>query len=147
MQTLPSPESDIIKIFESALRNFIWEGKKSKVSLDRLKHRIEKGGLTLIDIVAKDQSLMAAKYLKICKQDKQQLSSRLLAKVLNIPLENFQASNIHYKDIVKGPKFFTQVATAWCKIMFEKPRNRKEVMEQPIWYNSNIRSCNKQDCL
>ena len=64
MQVLPMCPEKIIESIESEIQKFLWKGKRAKISFEILKCSKDMGGLGLVDIRAKQISLML-KWVKI----------------------------------------------------------------------------------
>ena len=50
-------------------------------------------------------------------------------------------SNLNSEDVqlYVRPGFWCDVAKAWASINFASPKNKMQIMQQSIWYNSHIR--------
>ena len=57
MSTMLYLSDNQVEIFEKLVREFLWNGRKPKISLHTLQHTKEQGGLCLINIKAKQNTL------------------------------------------------------------------------------------------
>ena len=53
---LPSPDKQQIKKVRQVITNFIWSGKKARISYDRLAQLVSNGGIKLFDFENRDKS-------------------------------------------------------------------------------------------
>lgn len=138
MAVLQSISQDEIKKFEKTVNDFLWgTDKRPKIALRTLQNTKEYGGLKVIDIAAKDKALKIQWINKFKNNDK----IRTLALQF-LPLgEQYWYCNLNSKDIKKVVEsgFWQDVALAWAKINFRKPERKEHVLEQRVWYNSEIK--------
>ena len=132
------------KNLESMLREYLWNGRKPKISLDTLKKKKHQGGLQLVDIKAKQDALKIAWIFRI---EDDVFLEKCVYSQLDTELDKLiWYCNLTQKDI-KGlfetNSFWGQVLLAWGRLNRHKPQNGKEVLKQFIWYNSNVRIKNK----
>ena len=57
MMVLPIIPKHIVKHIDNIVRNYIWNGKKSKIAYNILQNPKKEGGLNLINITKKDKAL------------------------------------------------------------------------------------------
>lgn len=70
-----------------------------------------------------------------------------IAKLADVLLHNtlgewLWKANVKAQDIrygITGNNFWTDVLKAWCNFNFQSPLNTESVLEQPLWYNSELR--------
>ena len=138
MMVLPIIPQSTIKEIENILRNFIWNGKKSKIAYSILQNQKDQGGLNLVNFRNKDISLKATwpLILKFEKDYENMVYSIMRCKELgeyiwrcNLAPEDALNMNIH------NP-FWKDVLYSWsCINYFYKKREENQI----IWYNSLIR--------
>ena len=101
------------------IRTFLWDRKKSKISLQRLQQDITKGGLKLVDLEIKDKSL---KYSNFCKLQQKQDKSIINAIAKKILDANPYTSNLHINDIKKSFRksydYIRDCILAWSCVNF-----------------------------
>ena len=133
-------EEQQIKTIEDMWRQFIWNGKKPKISIKTMQQDKKKGGLRLCNIRAKQDAI---KIGWIFKLDEDQLLAECAYHMLDTNLRNLLwRCNLEYSDCLKSfgnENFWSQMLTAWSKINFERPANRQQVLDQIIWYNSFVK--------
>ena len=122
MSVLPSIEESFIKDFETVITNFLWDGKKPKISLNDLKMPKSQGGVGLVDIRLKDKSLKAAWVKMLC--DDELLSKTAYQKLNNVIKHEIWLCNISKKDIelVFGQGFWKNVLESWSELNYKEPK-------------------------
>ena len=149
LQCLPKPNEQIVNRFKMLVNEFIWTGKRPKISIDRLEKEWERGGVKLCNIDLKNQSLKFASFIKYMKNDSTTVISTMLEKIIKVPNTQLINSNISAKDAkqrikkTEGLEFLKEAFIVWCKIKFTTPLTKLDIYKQPIWYNSHIRIANK----
>ena len=137
MTVLPNMPECMLKQFDNIIRNFLWNGKKSKIALATLQNMKHQGGLKLVNLRNKQDALKIS-WLKVIEKDEKM--ANLAYQFLNPTLRSdIWLCNLNITDagmIYTGAnRFWTEVLQAWAKIHF----NTAELIDQTIWYNSNIR--------
>ena len=130
------------KRIEKTVSEFIWLGKKPKIThgvLQLLKHL---GGQCLFDIRTKQKALKI-QWIKKTK------NSHFFTQCLksNIPMTQYQffwECNIAKKDVKElcnenTSIFWKEMLEIWCKFNFHDPQNAEGVLHQIIWLNSLIK--------
>ena len=140
MLTLTKEE---IKNVEDLCRKFIWNGKKPKISLYTLQRMREHGGLRLIDIQARQDTIRIGWIFKL---EKDPLIAACAYNDLKIPELGslIWECNIKQEDVKNEYKtnmnsFWVQTLLSWSKINFREPSTGEEVKYQIIWRNSLIK--------
>ena len=143
MMALLNLTSKQISVVENIFRNFIWSGKKPKISLELLKKNKIHGGLRLVDLNAKQKALKCS---WIFKHQENELLTRCIYDTLGIKASvgnliwkcNVKPKDV--KEICKGDNsFWSQLFEAWCEINCKVPTSKAEIISQVIWYNSFIK--------
>ena len=136
-----------IKEIESIIRKFIWNDKKPKIRLHTLYGQKEQGGLRLVNIRAKQDVIRCNWIFNINTTDNllKECAFRQLSPVLRDLIWkcnlNEDAINILFgKEEVE---FWSNVLKSWSKIHYHIPSTKTEVLNEIIWYNTNIRISNK----
>ena len=79
MSVLPRITKDIIDQIDKLFKTFLWKGKTPKISLRTIQSPEEQGGLRLVELYAKDDTLKAKWALKCFTDPKiQSLASQFL---------------------------------------------------------------------
>lgn len=139
LQSLPTPPQYIFDNYTKAIREFIWDGKKAKIKLDRLCASYKEGGLQLRDLRLVDKSLKLAKMQTIIEKKHfwtQYFYENCFTASLPIQSLNFKA-----KDIKKyiQPSFFRDVLYCWAEQNYCSPLDNNDILQQTIWFNSHVR--------
>ena len=138
-------ENRIVQI-ERMIHDFIWSGKKPKISLDMLKKSKFDGGLGLFDLRAKQDAL---KISWIFRETDQFIKSCLYNSLCSKMGDLIWKCNLrtdHVQKVFVNNEFWTQVLGSWSKLNFKdacKITSRNAIRDQILWYNSNIVCDNK----
>ena len=136
LMVLPDMDNEYHKI-EHMFLDFIWAGKKAKISLDTLQTTTNCGGAKLVSLRIREAALKIS-WIKIIHQDYEiaNLAYNALSPVLSeiIWKCNLKADDV--KKIFPDASFWLQVLKHWCKYNYE------EVVTDPgnqiIWFNSQV---------
>ena len=140
MAVMISLSEEQVKIVNNKIRNFIWGGKKSKISLDRLQKKKVQGGLKLVNLIAKQKTMRISWIFKI-EQDPF-LEARMYNNICQVVKNKIWICNLSATD---AKKYFSQtnmwhlILAAWCELNCRSPQMVKEIRNQSLWWNSNIR--------
>ena len=143
MSVLPAIPQEMIDKYEKIISDFMWNGRKPKINIHRLKLDKKRGGLNLVDLKVKDDSLKAA-WVRNVSEDKflramafQQLDPNMQEFIFRCNLKESDIKSI-FTD-----SFWRDVLLAWSKVNYLENPDKNEVLSQFIWYNSRIRQANK----
>ena len=139
MTTMCDLSKDRIVFIEKILREFIWGGKKPKISFEMLKKDKCDGGLRLVDLSAKQKAIKVSWIFK----DLDPFLSMCLYEALDQKLgELIWRCNLDPKDATKvfsEKNFWVDILKAWCELNFKKEVTQGEIENQIIWLNSHIK--------
>ncbi len=135
---LSSPTKVQYDRYKNCVKNFIWEGKPSKIAYDTLVSCRTDGGMKLVDLEHKDNALKI-QWIKRIKSNGSlaNLAYSFLPKIGEL----LWKCNLHYTDVPKVmPKgnFWQNVLSAWCKYNFSPATELNSVLNSIIWFNSEI---------
>ena len=133
-------QSSFVKKFTETVRDFIWDGKKAKISLRNLQTVKQDGGLGLVDIKARDKALKASWVYKLREEHKLLVYS-LIENQIGDTIWNCKMQKDDVKKcFTKAPSFWIDVMEAWFEITGTKRNGEEHICpEDVIWYNSSIR--------
>ena len=137
MMVLPRIPANIVKNVENEIRNFIWNGKKSKIALNNLQLPKEEGGLNLVHLKRKDIALKATWPQILASEPEYETLVYKLMRVTSLG-QNIWRCSLQPADVKKlkiSNSFWSDVLESWSEFNYYK-----EVKEenQIIWYNSSI---------
>ena len=144
MQVLPLISEQCIIEIESAIENFLWNGKRPKIPLKTLKCNISDGGLGLVDIKTKHIALMF-NWIADCNRSPAiyNLARTFLGEYCeNNLIWQFNLSTNDSKKMFPGTSYWHDLLHEWHGYNFNEPQNREKVLDQVMFYNSHI-LCNK----
>ena len=133
-----------VEKIENLFREFIWNGKKSKISLMSLQKKREQAGLRLVDIKAKQDTLRVAWVYRI--NDNDFLRRRAYAALdpnINEIIWKCSLAPSDVKKCFSLDSLWTQMLFAWSKINYRTPETKAGVLNQVLWYNSMLK-CKKE---
>ena len=141
LMAMMSLTQEQIKEFEGVVHQFLWKGKRARISMDTLKKDKKQGGLRLVDIGKK---LKALRISWIFKLDENSTLSKNAYSQLSPKLGNLiWRCNLNGKDVRKlfEHSVWRDILEAWSEINFNDPHSG-EIADQVIWMNSHIRRGN-----
>ena len=130
-------ETEIAQV-EGIISNFLWNNKKPKISLEMLKKDKKQGGLRLVDISAKQNTIWVSWIIKSLEDS---FLQRCVEYNLNKDLgHRIWCCNIKPRHVSKmfQNNFWSTVLYAWAQINFRIPKTKVEVLESLLWYNSEV---------
>ena len=138
MFVLSSMSNTIVRKVEQIMSNFLWGGRKSKITLRILQNAKYCGGAGLTNIRTREKSIKVS-WIKILNANK--IYANMVYKILGLDIkEKIWKCTLSVKHAVllfkNVNKFWCDVITAWCELHFEKIEVTIE--NQIIWYNSYI---------
>ena len=138
--SLNMPEQGIFKRIKEIILNFLWGQKKAKIAYKTLIQKKKQGGLQLVDLQKKDQALKCSWIKKA--QDSKNIWLDVAKAFLPMELVKFSECNLNNKHLEKMniPKdsIIYSVLKAWGEVHAKEPQGKSEILNQNLWYNSNI---------
>ena len=127
-----------IKEIEGIFRHYLWNGKKDKIPLWVLQLDKKDGGLRLVNLGARQRALKVRwvhrvetdPFLRECAYSNLDVLLRDKIWLCNL-------SEAHVRDLFP-PSFWRTVLEAWACVNCHNPEYQAQVLEQILWYNSNI---------
>ena len=138
MYVLPNIPTNMVTRIYKILEEFIWNGRKAKISLKKLQDPKYLGGAGLVDMVQKEKAMKISWVPYIVKVAQPYLSELVYQELAPQLRDKIWCCNIKPDDICKVlPKksFWTQTWQAWAQINYSKSNS----LDNIIWFNSNIK--------
>ena len=141
---------NIIKTLNKLIYQFIWNSKKEKIKRNICINPITDGGLGMIDLDCKVRSLKLSwihKYLNGPQSHWKLLFTYWMNKIGGT--SSCFIYNCNLKDMSyickknKLPDFYTDLFCIWSSLKYVNVLKSKNISEQIIWNNSNIRFQNE----
>ena len=148
LSVLPTPQPDIMKSIDMTFYNYLWKDKPHKISKTVVTLPYDQGGIKMVDIYKKDQSLKITWIKRIWEEPEYHICPTL-DKVNKIPTKLLFKCNLHSKDIAHCWKklpapFWVDMMQHWCEYNYTNIEDcSDDVLNEMIWFNSNIRVQNK----
>ena len=142
--SLPTPSKKTMKKVNKMLYDFLWDGKPDKIKRDIAKHKLEKGGLNMIDIDFFDKALKLTWIRRvICGKQKWKDIACLLYPNID-KIKNF--GNAFVKKISQeiDNSFWSNVMEYLSEFICKcKISNLEELHSSSFLFNSNFKIDNK----
>ena len=139
MYVMPRLPENIEKTLNEIMKNFIWNGRKAKISLKMLQLDKMWGGVKLVNFRYKDDALKAS-WISHLKIDPflENMAYKFLCPTIR---EDIWKCNISPKDVRTTFKdsFWRDVLQAWAEINYNENPNETEILSQFLWYNSHLK--------
>ena len=138
MMVLPEIPKNIIKNMDNLIREFLWNGKKSKIAYNILQNTKEEGGLNLVNLRNKDKALKAT-WPKILSQEEEY--AKLVYKIMRCSAlgDDIWRCRLKPQDVpilkIRNP-FWENVLQDWSEYNYYIDTR---IENQLLWYNSNIK--------
>ena len=142
MMVLPSMKPYMVKNINNIIREFIWNGKKSKISYSILQNSKKEGGLNLVNLEVKDKALKAT-WPKILAEENEY--AQLVYGILKCPIlsNNIWRCSLKKEDVDSiriKEEFWVNTLKSWVEYNYYRNRHTEN---QIIWRNSNIKVSGK----
>ena len=142
-----SPDSKFIKELESLLFKFIWGDKPDKINRKLLIQDYKDGGLRMTDIITFIKGLKITwfrrMFQKVRTTDWQTLFEDVHQTTIDLILT--RGDNYTYEISKNSHNIFWKEAILYLSELHKIVLNEssEDIMDAPLWYNSNIRIDNK----
>ena len=138
MMVLPIIPNNILRNIDNIIREFIWDGKKSKISYSTLQLPKKEGGLGLVMLKERDKALKAT-WPQILHTEKEY--ANLVYGIIRCTKlgNNIWRCNLNPEDVKYlrfNSTFWKDVLYSWCKYNYYQS---SRIENQIIWYNSKIK--------
>ena len=144
MSTVLSLSKIQLNELEKIIKDFVWSGKKPKIAFVTLCKKREQGGLRLVNLQAKQDSIMIGNIFRLSNDP---FLSKCMSKVLSPALgEMIWRCNLNPKTVQANydmTDFWVKMLYAWSKINYHIPTCKEEILNQMIWLNSCMLIGNK----
>ena len=130
---------NIVSEVNAIIYDFIWKGKKDKVSRKILMQDCDEGGFKMFgfDIIIKSLRVKWIKqYLDQTLQADWKQTFESQCQKVNLSL--FLRSNFRAIEIKHCNNFYKKAIEDWREVKLELDSNKEELNGQFIWYNTNI---------
>ena len=142
---LPTPSGKFFEEYRKIVSHFIWQGRKPKMSFDRLTLEKGRAGFNLCDIKLKDTSVKCNLLLRILSKDATNFTKKAMLSFIDIP-DNLIMKVCLNKTDIKKITHNSLLNDLMCALAaFKKvnpPQNKSEVSNTCPWFNSFIKKGN-----
>ena len=143
---LPNPPDSFFSEMQKRLFKFVWNNKGDRIKRSILYNDYSNGGLNMPHLSSFNNALKVA-WVKRFLDDKNSSNWKIsLSKILEKVGGNcFFKWNLNSKDIFFGnlkDGFWRDVLLSWSFYKYYNPVRFKEIISQPLWFNSLIKANN-----
>ena len=128
-----------ISTVEKIMHNFLWGGRRARISMKTLQKNRQQGGLRLVDLTAKQKALQV-KWVFMAEEDP--FLNECMYNNLNRTLKtDIWLCNLHPKHVKKlfDDSFWLDILEAWCEINYrEEYESKNQVLSELLWFNSKL---------
>ena len=129
--------------FNDLISKYLWKQERARIPLDILSLTKDNGGLKLVNLKAKEQSLKINWILSYM----QNIEIKILADhcLDNQVGEFIWQYNLHFEDIESlfRNSFWREVLVEWSKFRYHNPKNIMQIKNMPTWGSSLLKIDNK----
>ena len=138
MMILPMIPINLVKNIDNVIREFLWNGRKSKISYRILQNPKSEGGLNLVNFRNKEKSLKATWPLILHTELQYLCIVYKIMRVSEIKDLIWQCSLLgsDVTSLGMSSSFWVNVLISWAEYNYY---NNFRIENQIIWYNSKIR--------
>lgn len=141
MLALKRPSKQLFDRVRRCIVHFIWNNKPPKVKYTKLIQDYQYGGLKLIDLELKYNSLKTIWVRKLIETGPAPDWAKLVYSELPVKDELLWRCNISPQDIKRNfrSSIWLEVWVAWAGFNHSEPNSVPEILDQVIYYNSFIK--------
>ena len=139
MSVLRPMPAEVIANLEKQFQKFLWNGRRAKISLEKLKLPWHEGGINLVNIENRGKALLIS---WICEtKNDTQLAELAFYQLCPTLRDEIWSCNISKKDVkaIFRDTFWREVLAAWAEINHHDVTNAAEALNQRLWYNTFVR--------
>ena len=122
------------------IRDFLWDGKRSKIPFEIIIGLKKDGGAGLTNLKNKEIALKLQWIFKLSEKEEMKV---LAYELMQNPLGDLiWGVNLNVKDFgrkFKRENFWTGILKTWLKWTAVQPKTKEAILDQCLWYNSNIK--------
>ena len=140
MQVLPVLSNEHVKQVEEVILDFLWHGRKPKISMVILKCCKKEGGLGLVDIKTKHEALLV-NWINDFNSIPQIGNLAMYFIGVHVTGGNIWQFNMTQKDseqMFPGSGFWHKLLHMWHGYNYHDPQSKEKVAKQNIFFNSSI---------
>ena len=145
--SIPNPPVDFLKNLQKKIYEFIWKGKRDKISRDQLSNNYADGGLRLIKVDLFFEALKSTWIRRIATGNIDEKESVLFSKITGIDIYDLEKGVNHTKRIAEDIQndFWKDVLFAWSKVKKNhSPKTLEDILKSSIWDNEHFKIGGKE---
>ena len=139
---VPNPPESFFKIIQQLLFKFLWSNKNDKIKRCLLYNDYNEGGLKMPHMLSFNNAMKITwvkRYFDVNNEGKWKVFFK--AALNDIGGDNFIKWNLSFTHLQFGEntdQFWKDVLIAWSHYRYYNPVKFKEIISQPLWFNSHI---------
>ena len=138
MMVMPIIPKNVVKTVENHIREFLWDGKKSKISFKVLQNPKGQGGLNLVNLENRDKALKATWPMILAneKEYSKMVYGTMKCSTLGEDIWRCRINPADVESLRFKEQFWKDVLKCWCDYNYYQDFS---IENQIIWYNSQIK--------
>jgi len=136
--SIPNPSIDFLKDLQKKIYEFVWKGKRDKISRDQISNDYADGGLRLIKVDLFFEALKSTWIRRIASGNIDDKEKVLFSKITGLDVNDLEKGTNHTLKVAKDVQncFWKDVLTAWGKIKQKHtPITLEDFLKSGIWEN------------
>jgi len=145
--SIPNPSIEFLKDLQKKIYEFIWKGKRDKISRDQLSNNCEDGGLRLIKVDLFFEALKSTWIRRIVTGNIDDKENVLFSKITGVNIYDLEKGANHTHSLAEDIQnaFWKDVLLAWAKIKRNhSPETLEDVLKSSIWDNEQFKIGGKE---
>ena len=142
LSIVPNPPMTFFAEVQQLLFRFLWNNKNDKIKRSLLYNDYHEGGLKMPHLLSFNHAMKITwvkRYLDESNTSKWKIFFKMALK--NVGGDNFMKWNLsvdHLSFVEGTDPFWKDVLIAWSYYRYFNPVKFKDIISQPLWFNSNI---------
>lgn len=129
----------VLKDYGRIVSDFIWNGRRPKISHSSLTQTIERGGLKLLDLSIRVEVNMLQWIRRVIKKPTMNTGKALAVIVKSDDIVQFLAYRNPQFNIPQGQfRFYREMLATWYKYRQFSPETESAIRREPLWFNTKI---------
>ena len=138
MMVLANLTKHQISAIYQCFKNFMWNGKCSKIKLELLQMPKDYGGLKMVDIDIKQNAIKINWVPKICNRGDLEYAYGWLLPQIKAKIWEINLAPMHVNKLIPYDSHWRRVLHSWCRYHYVETFSGEEVLNEILWFNSNI---------
>jgi hypothetical protein len=136
--SIPNPSADFVNSLQKQIYNFIWKGKRDKISRDQLSNDYSQGGLRLVNVDLFFQLLKSTWIRRIVNGNIDANGLVLFSKFTGMNIADLEKGANYTLTVARKTKniFWKEILLSWSKLKKKHiPNTLDDVLKSYLWDN------------